>query len=251
MRRFAHSGGLVLGAAVVPSVPPYMSGIIDELHCEKRISLDGSTNVQSWTSALSLYALAQATAGNRPTYGVDGAHFNGKSVVQCDLATPRWMISPSGSVIIPVNSRPYIGTFVRLRSLAPTGFNGVFAFTNAGGGTNDPGLYASAVAVQAFWPSAASLAALPVGSNPVFIELYYDETGVFRMAINLVVVASDVPPPGRFAAGGATRVAIGANGGGSNFTSSSFAFQRACIALPPLAERQALYAWGQSYFLIP
>lgn len=250
MRRFASRGSPVLGAPVSPSDPPYMSGIIDELHCERRISLDGFTNVQSWTSRLGLYAPAQATAGQRPTYGVDGAFFNGKSVVQCDVATPRWLISPSGGVIFPANSRPYVATIARIRALPAAGFNGVFSFTNAGGGTNDPGLYANATQLQVFWPNASSLTTGPPGTNPVLFETYYDDTGVCRLAINLTVVASD-PTPGRFAAGGATKVAIGANGGGSNFNNASFAFQRSCIALPPLPERQALYAWGQSYFLIP
>lgn len=226
-------------------LPPLPSTSKDYLHAEIGISLDGSNNVITWTSAGSVYAPTQGTAGNRPTYTNDGIFCRGKAAVQ-GTAAARFLSSAAGTTIFAANSKPYVCGVARMRAYAG-GTNGITQFADAGVSVNAPGFYATATQLQNFFP-ASTLTVAFTRTDPIFYEIYLDASGVNTMAVDGVVVGTNGTG---LNVGGSVinRMAIGASIGGASKTDSSHWWQHTCTALPTGVERAELWAYARGYWI--
>src|SRR3982751_1623944 len=245
VKRRPSGGGGGIGGGGVPDVPPLPANTVDYLHSLQRVTLDGSLNVQTWTSAQGKYAPTQAVAGNRPVYAPDTTLFRGKNVVQFATVGSKSLISPAGVQIFANASKPYVMTVARLRAY-PAGTSGITHFTDVGVATNIPGLYGTPASVQVFMSGGANPTLSTSSTQPAIFETYLDAAGVTTIAVNGAVVS--LSGTGGAISAAAVRMSVGGNVSAANFTDSSIAFQLTASALPTASERAALLAWAQAYW---
>lgn len=260
-RRFAEIGGIrrnVRGPAVrrggggTPQTPPLPASAVEYWHSELGVALAGvgGTEVDSWTGQLrGVVCVSAGGASQRPGYGVDGANFNGRPVVQCASSPKRYLASAVlGTPLTLVGTKPYAYMISRFRD-ASSGT--VLAFSDTLPSVSGfvcvielrSGKYCS------WWfPHAQVDSTVAISTNVVRLETFIDAAGSVVNRVDGVGTAGaatglTAPVTARAAQIGGDRLSGSLGSGNANH-----AFVLLCSAEITAPELAALNAWALAYW---
>lgn len=236
-------------------LPPPMTGMIDDLISDgptAGLTLDGSQNVETWTGKAGKIVVTQATAAKRPLliqYPTGG--FALRKVVRVTQAGAQQLMQPAGGpAFAPLFGRSYTCAVL---SVGPSLPNGKFWGCVAdGGGGLHPAIGWNNVGgniLAFYWADAGGFTYPFTYTGAIFLEICMEASppGLLRVAINRVTIGT-AGGVGNSAQMVPNRMVIGGNYAGNEICDAAYAFVRYVYPAPPVAERDALFAWAKARY---
>lgn len=235
-------------------LPPLPASVSTIALWQSEQGISGSP-LQTWADAVNGRTLTQATAARRPLVTADGSHFNGRPVVQCNVADQRWMYTgPLGSPLWAAGSRPWVFTVMRVRTNLGAGQYRIWQTGGDGGG----GSFDMAF-VGNGGDSVAQFGQNNIGGVGVFATVArvphlfsggYDGATT-KYALDVDGVNQGVSSGVTVTAAQCNMIALGCYYGPAQFNDVSVAMLWFLSARPNALEEAAILAWSRAYYGTP